>query len=390
MSDIPFFTYLTSAPFPLQKASNVQMMQMCSAFAACDAPVHLFGRVGTPRLTETALLDYYAVRTPFHIHLENMRAGRWGARWFQLRLAMRAWRAWVAMRQKHSHWLVYTRGRDALSARIALTLGAQVVYEVHGRPNSAYELQTLRLLHRHPRGRLVGLTAALVEVYVQAYGFSAERWVVAPDGVDLSRFEPTLSRATARQQVGLAQTERWVVYVGGLYAGRGLEELFTAMVGQVANLLVVGGRNEQEIAQWQALAHKIGLNGVKFTGFVAPALVPAYLQAADVLAMPYSRQTRTASGEDTTAFMSPLKLYEYMAAERPIVASDLPALRTVLTHQRNALLAQPDDATSLAHAIRQLLENPAMAQSLAQQARLDVQSHTWQARAAFILDSLVA
>ncbi|HUN22370.1 MAG TPA: glycosyltransferase family 4 protein [Anaerolineales bacterium] len=388
MPKSPFLTYLTSAPFPLQKASNVQMMQMGSAFAACGVPVYLFGRVGTPQLTEKALLAYYAVHTPFHIHLEAMPQIRWGARWFQLRLAMRAWRAWVAVRPKHSHWLVYTRGRDALSARIALALGAQVVYEVHGRPNSAHELQVLRLLHRHPRGRLVGLTAALVEVYVQEYGFSAERWVVAPDGVDLSRFEPALSLATAREQVGLAQGERWVVYVGGLYAGRGLEELFTAMVGQVANLLVVGGRNEQEIAHWQALAHEIGLNGVKFTGFVAPSLVPAYLQAADVLAMPYSRQTRTASGEDTTAFMSPLKLYEYMAARRPIVASDLPALRTLLSHRRNALLAQPDDSTSLAQAIRQLLENPVMAQSLARQARIDVQSHTWQARAAYILDSV--
>ena len=126
-----------------------------------------------------------------------------------------------------------------------------------------------------------------------------------------------------------------------------------------------------------------------FTGYQSPARIPHYLQAADVLLMPYGTRTLTPSGENTTAFMSPLKMFEYMAAARPIVATDLPALRGTLRHEHNALLVAPDAQAPLAAAIARVLADSGLAARLAAAARADVEPLTWEARARGVLARVV-
>ena len=89
-------------------------------------------------------------------------------------------------------------------------------------------------------------------------------------------------------------------------------------------------------------------------------------------------------------FTSPLKLFDYMAAGVPIVASDLPALREVLRHEENALLARPDDPDAFAAAVRRMLADPVLAGRLGRQARADVRRYSWEARAEALLGFLDA
>jgi glycosyltransferase involved in cell wall biosynthesis len=77
-----------------------------------------------------------------------------------------------------------------------------------------------------------------------------------------------------------------------------------------------------------------------------------------------------------------------MAAGTPIVASDLPTVREVLTDGDNALLVPPEDAASMAAAIRRLLVNPGLADRLRRTAYEQVQALTWDARAARIIEAL--
>jgi glycosyltransferase involved in cell wall biosynthesis len=105
------------------------------------------------------------------------------------------------------------------------------------------------------------------------------------------------------------------------------------------------------------------------------------LAAADVLALPNSGRAAV-----SRYYTSPLKLFEYMAAERPIIASDLPALREIIANEETALLVPPDDASALAAAVERLRADPALARRLAANARSAVGAHTWERRAARILD----
>ena len=107
-----------------------------------------------------------------------------------------------------------------------------------------------------------------------------------------------------------------------------------------------------------------------------------YLAAADVLVLPNTARTRMSE-----RYTSPLKLFDYMAAHRPIVASDLPSLRDILTHE-NAILVGPDDASALRDGIRKILDDKAFGVQLAERAFEDVHRYTWQKRAAKILHFL--
>ncbi|MBI5347758.1 MAG: glycosyltransferase, partial [Chloroflexi bacterium] len=153
-----------------------------------------------------------------------------------------------------------------------------------------------------------------------------------------------------------------------------------------AQLLIVGGRDPDEVAAWREKAKSLGAENVRFVGYQSPARVPLYLFAADILAMPYSARTLTPSGEETTQWMSPLKLYEYLAAGRSIVASDLPALRYALTHGENALLAAPDDEGALRDSFDQLLKDESLRERLAANARATAERSTWLTRAKKILE----
>ena len=83
----------------------------------------------------------------------------------------------------------------------------------------------------------------------------------------------------------------------------------------------------------------------------------------------------------STQFTSPLKLFEYMAAGRPIVASDLPSIREVLQHEADALLVTPGDPAAMAAAIERLITNPSLSARLAAAALAAAPAYSWDRRA---------
>ena len=94
--------------------------------------------------------------------------------------------------------------------------------------------------------------------------------------------------------------------------------------------------------------------------------------------------TGTAKDERSNYFTSPLKLFEYMASGRPIVASATRAIQEVLVHKKNSWLVQSDDEKALADGIMYILENSNIAESLAKEAGREVENYTWEKRAGII------
>ena len=118
-----------------------------------------------------------------------------------------------------------------------------------------------------------------------------------------------------------------------------------------------------------------GLKNIHIVGFVSNDQVPTWLASADVLLLPNSGKYKHAR------VTSPLKLYEYMAAKRPIIATDIPALRGVLSHRENAFLIEPDSAGQMASAVMTVCQNENLSNRIAIQAWKDVQKLTWTNRA---------
>ena len=97
---------------------------------------------------------------------------------------------------------------------------------------------------------------------------------------------------------------------------------------------------------------------------------------------PWSPEKQERTSEISARYTSPLKLFEGMAAERALIASDLPSLGEVLEHDRNAWMVAPDDPAALAEGLRTLLADASRRDRLAAQARDDVNAYTWTARGA--------
>jgi glycosyltransferase involved in cell wall biosynthesis len=225
----------------------------------------------------------------------------------------------------------------------------------------------------------------------EQYGnvFRAEDVVLAPNGVELERFANLPNPATARRHLGLTEAPT-VACAGHLYEGRGME-LFLELAKRLRDVrfLWAGGRPE-DVETWKGKAASQSLENVQFTGFVLNEQLPFYQAAADILLMPYSKNIGISSGKGNSALISsPMKMFEYLATGRAIVASDLPVFHEVL-NDKNAVFCAPDKAVDWEGALRGLFDNAELRQRLAKQAREDAEQYSWTERARRILHGFVS
>jgi len=212
-----------------------------------------------------------------------------------------------------------------------------------------------------------------------------EQTMIAPDGVDIERYCDLLDNHSIRQQLDLPEAPT-VLCTGHLYAGRGAD-LFLRLAAKFpqAHFVWVGGR-PADVETWKGRASS--LTNVTFTGFVPNECIPLYQSAADVLLMPYGRSVTTSSGGNTAEICSPMKMFEYMAAGRAILTSDLPVLREVLD-ETMAVFSPLEQAEAWESALSGLLGDPHRRQMLGQCARSAVEQYSWVKRAQRVLEGFL-
>jgi glycosyltransferase involved in cell wall biosynthesis len=380
--------YFADIRFPLERANGIQTAETCHALArrghhvalvvrpdTQDPPRDPFAFYGLP-----AIAGFQIERAPVTGPDIARRAGY---------LAFATGRAMGAGRAD----ALFTRdlGLAAALLRIPRTLRAPVIYESHGyAPEVARALPQLvatasvpseRKLARLARREAlvwrradgyVTITEGLASELRERLGSRADVAVV-PDGVRLPSEGPGTVARSARQDAPPV-----VAYSGHLYAWKGVDILLDAIarLPGVRGLVIGGHEREPDLARVRALADALGIaDRVQFTGLVPPSQVAGLLRAADVLVLP------NPASAISTRFTSPLKLFEYMAAGRPIVATDLPALREVLRDGQTAVLVTPGDASALAAGIERVVTDARLAERLATAARTAVDDYTWDRRA---------
>ena len=410
--------YLGSTDFPQPKARAIQTVHTCHALARAGAEVTLFvGRRGRGGLRQG--LRQYGLEPHPRLRVISLPVVRVPPsappsllRWFT-----RVWQASylaglavVLPRELLSVRPDVVYARDFRTARLAAgpthMIGARLGFEVHGLPSlevgqragratlpskAAVRLRRLEAAVFREADRIVTITECARRILIEHYGVPAGRVRTVPDGtsVDDGRRttedgpDPTTSSVVGRPSSPL------VYYVGQLYPWKGAGLLVQAAARtDKARFVVVGGLPNgrgggADLAELRDRAHELGVsNRIEFRGYLPYAQVGQELAKAAVAVLPLPDEPVA------RYFTSPLKLFDYMAAGVPIVASDLPALREVLRHDENAVLVRPDDPAALAVAIQRLLDDPALAARLARQAHDDARAYTWDARAARLLEFL--
>ena len=376
--------YFADVRFPLERANGIQTMETCYALAERGHDVNLIVRPDT-QVPARDPFAYYGLTEDSRLRIERAPvsgpplARRLGYLAFGVGRAMGRTRAEVLM----------TRDLGVASTllRLPRAMRPPLVYESHGyAPDVAAALPDLVATATRPApGKLRRLARREAHVWQRADGYvtitsalradlegrygSRPRIAVVPDGVRTNRHPATPQPGTGN---------RVVAYAGHLYAWKGVDVLLEALtrLPTVRGLIVGGHAAEPDLARTKSVAQRLGLTDrVTFTGLVEPARVPVLLSGAAVLVLP-----NTASAI-STRFTSPLKLFEYMAAGRPIVASDLPSMREILRDGTSALLVPPGDAAALADAIDRVLTDPDLSARLARAAFDEVPAYSWARRA---------
>lgn len=365
--------YLSNTRLPTPRAHGYAIMKMCEAFSLASSQVELI--VPTRRDADNLgdPFQYHGIKNNFKItsvpSLDLLGCSlRWGRLFYWLDILCFLIILKLVLKLNTSD-IIYTR--DYLTLLLFGRL--QLSYlEIHDLPRSSV---LFNLIIKRPRHFFV-LNQYLKQALIDR-GVAPSKISIVASGIDLKDFNIDQTKEQARLQLGLPTNKPIIMYTGQFYSWKGIETLAKVAQQLPDALFVFVGGVEPELSRFiKKFAHCANI-------IIKPSqprhLIPTYLAASDILVLPNSAREIISA-----KYTSPLKLFEYMAARRPIVSSNLPSLREVLNEQ-NCLLAEPDNPESFAVAIGKLLGDSELGDRLADQAYNDVQKYSWDKRAQKIL-----
>lgn len=274
--------------------------------------------------------------------------------------------------------------REFHAADYTTAFGLNTIVE-HHHPFTARQWRVARRMLRRNSFKGVAAISGVHQRLLLSNGWPESKVIVAHSGVDLSRFAAFDNIRDIRGK--LAEPEQPIIlYAGSLYGGKGCEQIVLAAARlKSVKFVCIGGR-DSEVARFKDQIKLQGLNNIEFTGYLPHALIPKYLLAADILIAPFTEEGCDIAGKVIIPFSSPIKIFEYMAAGKPIIASHIGAIPEIITHEKNGLLIAPGDVDGLIRVISRLLEAPALAARLGVTAREHVRSYSWEVRVTHVIE----
>lgn len=374
-------SYIINNPMPTGRAYGNQIAKLCEALADLGIRVKLI-YLGTKKEDSSDFFDHFGVKSNFIlkpiVFFNFLKLEKYiGKLSFYMQGFVFLLRLIFLKIDKDE--IIYTRNPEV--AWIMGLRGFLVYYEDHGgiSKNSFLFLKFLKGITG-----IVAINGFIKNEFVKR-GIDPNKVLVAPSGVDLKNFDIDISQKEAVSQLNLEKelnidlkNKKILIYTGNFKTkgvDKGIDEILNALILLKDRDLVfvaVGGSIE-EIGFYKKMAIDIGIDNAFFLPRQSQKKLALFQKAGDILLMPFPNKAHYAY------FMSPVKMFEYMASKKPIIASDLPSIKEVL-NDKNSLLVKEGDSEDLAMGIRSILNNGRLAESLADQAFIDVKEYSWQER----------
>jgi glycosyltransferase involved in cell wall biosynthesis len=349
----PDILYLAWGRPQRPRANLIQTLHTVEALAAAGSAVRLYVPPLPGSFDLAGFLAGMGIRHPIDLRGAASLHRKWGGWPFMLTHRAELRRAGA----------IYTRVPE-LSLVLA-RCGHAHFLEVHDTATIEARSQFPRLLAAARSGSLRGLVAISEagRAALITRGFTPGLVHVLPSGVDLAAFAAV--PALGEDEVRAARA----IYVGRISRDRGLP-VFEAIAEAGIEVTLVGPCDDRP---------DLRPPNLRLEPAVPHAEVPARLGLGAIALMPYQADLQHA------ATISPIKLFEAMAAGRLVIASDIPPIREVIRDRENGLLVPAGDATAWIRAIRRVAANPAAALAMAARARSDAAAYSWTSRAAKLL-----
>lgn len=375
--------YVGHTRFPTEKAHGKQIAEVCSAMALLGHEVTLvtptvhtpidetpFAYYGVPEIfTWRQLKSFDALHNFLVPQSIAFMLGMWSYR-----------RALRRSLKKYTFDLLYCRSQAVLSVLLHSKMPTMI--ELHTLPK-AVRKDFIKDCNRCLR--VVCLTAPMREELI-FFGVDPHRMILEGDAV---RSDVLADRKALSEEKPKLSRTRVIGYVGSFVARNTLEKGVNVLLVAISILhkkdmnvqcLIAGGPKSWQ-KKYEKLAEKLDISSIiSFMGHVPALKVPILLSQCDILVYPAPASNHPYFLRDT----SPLKIFEYMASGKPIVAADLPPIRDILDETCTAF-STPGDAEDLARALEYVIADPVAALKRALTARKRVEEHTWEKRMQRIL-----
>ena len=377
--------YMSNSTLPSRTANSIHVMKMCQAFGKAGHNVVLIAPAVKPEadVGVDMIFDYYGVDSCFTIKkLVFWSRNVNSVAYFISTIVYCFLIMLLFIRLKPD--VVY--GRYFTGCYVSTMMGIKTYFESHAPIWMSREshsqivapsarLRFFKQMVRHRKfQKLVVISQALKDIHLGSGVVKEDDVEVVHDSADeVPDFLPLKGWPGRKNHLQIG-------YIGSLYYGRGIEIIFElAEFFKDLDFHIIGGKKNEyrRFRNYRSDSHNVFLHG-----YVPPRDTYKYANSCDVLIAGYQRKVYVSGGAgDTGKFMSPLKIFEYMACKKAIITSDLPVLREVLD-EKAAILVPPDDVVSWINAINTLKKNKRLRQKLGEIAyNRFLAKHTWRHRA---------
>ena len=374
--------YITTTRLPTEKAHGLATMKLAEAFAHHGIELEIISPWRFNPIKQDPF-DYYGVARNFRLikvpSIDLFSLKIFPGFLFYLNLFSFVLFAFcyllLSKRFQLGRYIFFSH--DHVPLYFMSLLGVQVFYDIHDFPTNTF-------FYRRVLKKSLGLavqTRWKIEELKRVFGVADEKIVYWPNGTDVDFFGLAVSKDEARKKLNLPLDKKLIIYTGHLFGWKGVETLAraTALLSSDIWVYIVGGTDNDRRA-FQDFVNKKKLPRITLIPFQSRNLVLFWLKAADVLVLP-----NTARENISKFYTSPMKMFEYMAVGRPIVASRIPSITEIL-NDKNSFLFEPDNEMSLAKAAEEILNEPNKAAARVEQALIDVRHFTWEDRAEKIIN----
>lgn len=366
--------YISDSAIPSYSANSIHVMKMCQAYSKLGYSVTLIGKKTRDILRDVPdIHSFYGVEQNFQIKLFPSKPFFLSGRIYNLLIPFFSFT---------SPGLIYTR--SIYAAFWYSLFRKKLTFEIHEpfhSKNSWLNFLFNFIVNSSCVYKWVVISQPLKQLLIQDFGIDMGLILVAHDGSDIS------SNKTSKD-LGLKGNFK-VGYVGSLLKGKGMEIIYelSKKMSHI-DFHVVGG-NSTQLESWKEKLEP-NQDNLIFHGQKAPKETGLYIAQFDIVLAPYQREVfvkDSSQSNNLSKWMSPLKIFEYMAFGKPIIASDLPVVREILEHNYSAILCDPDHLEEWIYWINQISRSNALGSQLGHNAKRTLENKfSWDIRSRNIID----
>ncbi|MBN1352369.1 glycosyltransferase family 4 protein [candidate division KSB1 bacterium] len=214
--------------------------------------------------------------------------------------------------------------------------------------------------------------------YFMQQGVPENKLLVISNGADIEKFHPQVDNSHVLDKYSL-RGKTIIGFVGSFHYWHGVENILK-VIGKLTEVnpdtafLLVGEGGPMKAALEEFVKHKNLQTRVILTGYVQHEAMPEYISAMNIVLAPYPNLP--------FFYYSPVKIYEYMAAGKPVVTTRIGQIAELIKDQHNGFLCEPDNIRQIIDTLLTLISNPQLRDSVGQHARETiVKEHTWREKA---------